>query len=253
MFYVIAGNWSATTGLSTPGTYSVWELDLRGRGPEHAKKTKIADFPDSGFLNGMTVLNPVMGILLISDSWYSAVWSVNVYTGEVAVAINDTTMAPEPDPAPLGVNGIQLLGSDLYYDNSYKSTLNKIPIDLKTGKATGPAETILQSTDSKFFPDDFAIDFEGNVWVCSDPLGELDFLSGAAAGANSVTVDVVAGSTEDEKNTGWTAAQFGTKQEDLKRGSLYITTNGGPGNYANKTFTAGGMLIRIDTAELEVY
>ncbi|TVY78201.1 hypothetical protein LSUE1_G004181 [Lachnellula suecica] len=247
VFYIVAGNWTAATGTSTLGSYSIWEIDLRNRGPKFAKTTKIVDLPGSGFLNGMTVLNPVAGILLVADSLNSAVWSVNVHTRDVAVAINDTSMAPMQYgtlPA-LGINGLHLLGSELYYDNTDKATLNKIPVDLNTGKATGPAVTLLQSTVTEIFPDDFTIDFEGNIWMTADLWGQLDLIPGAAS-----TASTNASSKEDKSNTGWTAAKFGTKQEDLRRGSLYITTNGGPINYIYSNWTAGGALLRIDTVDL---
>ncbi|TVY23420.1 hypothetical protein LHYA1_G008001 [Lachnellula hyalina] len=251
IFYVVVGNWSASTGLSTPGSYSIWEIDMKERSP---KTSKVADLPESGFLNGMTILNPALGVLLISDSYYEAVWSVNVYTGDVAVAVNDTTMATVPGASPaLGINGVHLIGGDLYYSNTNKATFNKIPIDIHTGKATGPAEILLQSTTREIFPDDFAIDLYGNVWMASDLYGELDLLIGAASGAGTVTLDIVAGSRNDKSNTGWTSAQFGTRKEDVERGSLYVTTNGGPLNYIYQNWTAGGMLIRLDTVELGLY
>ncbi|TVY17006.1 hypothetical protein LARI1_G004857 [Lachnellula arida] len=253
IFYVVVGNWSASTGLSTLGSYSVWEIDMRD--PERSPKTrKIADLPESGFLNGMTILDPVLGVLLVSDSYYEAVWSVDVYTGEVAVAVNDTTMATVPGASPaLGINGVHLLDEDLYYSNTNKATFNKISVDVHTGKATGPAEILLQSTTGEIFPDDFTIDTHGNVWLASDLYGELDLLTGAAFGTGTMTLDIVAGSRNDKSNTGWTSAQFGTRKEDVKRGSLYVTTNGGPLNYIYQNWTAGGMLIRLDTVELGLY
>ncbi|TVY92427.1 hypothetical protein LAWI1_G001705 [Lachnellula willkommii] len=169
------------------------------RDPERSPKTsKIADFPESGFLNGMTILDPVLGVLLVSDSYYEAVWSVDVYTGDVAVGVNDTTMATVPGASPaLGINGVHLLGEDLYYSNTNKATFNKIPVDVHTGKAAGPAEILLQSTTGEIFPDDFTIDTHGNVWLASDLYGELDLLTGAAFGTGTMTLDIVAGSRND--------------------------------------------------------
>jgi sugar lactone lactonase YvrE len=257
IFYVVAGNWSAATGLSTPGSYSIWEIDMRHPSPEHAKTRKVAELPNSGFLNGMTVLDPVAGTLLVADSLYSAIWSVNVYTGTVEVVVNDTTLSPLPDASPpLGINGLHLLGSELYYDNTNRATFNKIPIDLHTGHPTGPAETIVQSTTAEIFPDDFTVDFLGNAWMTADIWGQLDLLPRATLSTSNrgnVKVDIVAGSKEAKSNTGWTAAQLGTKQEDLKRGSLYVTTNGGPINYVYSNWTAGGMLLRLDTVGLGLY
>ena len=69
VFYVAAGNFSLVTFKSTPGSYSVWEVDLRGCGyGQKAKISEVATFPISGILNGMTVLNPVEGLVLIADS-----------------------------------------------------------------------------------------------------------------------------------------------------------------------------------------
>ncbi|KAF4630968.1 hypothetical protein G7Y89_g7164 [Cudoniella acicularis] len=210
IFYVITGNWSAHTGLSTPGSYSIWEIDMTGakKGKESAARTKkIADVPGGGFLNGMTVLNPIEGILLVADSLFSSVWAVNVRTGTVNLAINDTSMAPLLGASPpLGINGLHIIGSELYYDNTNKATFNKIPIDLKTGKATGEALTLVQS--EKAFPDDFVVDFEGSAWMTADLYGEMDFLPGveAAVRGDSVGFSVVAGSRNDTSNSGWTAA-----------------------------------------------
>lgn len=77
--------------------------------------------------------------------------------------------------------------------------------------------------------------------------------TGAVSGTGTVTLDVVAGARNDKSNTGWTSAQFGTKKEDVERGSLYVTTDGGPMNYIYQNWTARGMLIRLDTVELGIY
>lgn len=37
IFYVVVGDWSASTGLSTPGSYSVWEIDMRERSRRRAR------------------------------------------------------------------------------------------------------------------------------------------------------------------------------------------------------------------------
>lgn len=255
VFYVIAGNWNPYTLRSTPGTYALWRVDMRGVKPERAKISKIADFPQAGFLNGLTVLNPVRGILLLADSLYSAVWSVDINTGNTQVVINDTTMAPVPgSPAPLGINSLHVLGNYLYFDNTDRTSFHRIPIDLGSGRATGPVTTLLRSDSSTVTPDDFVIDFRNNVWLTADLLGELDFLPGAATpGATSTQAELVAGSKYDQKVAGWTAAQFGTKVEDVAKGSLYVTTNGGPLNYATRNWTSGGQLIRLDTADFGVY
>jgi hypothetical protein len=69
----------------------------------------------------------------------------------------------------------------------------------------------------------------------------------------SVSMEFVAGSATETRITGWTSARFGTQQADVERGSLYVTTDGGPLAYRDGNFTAGGMLVRIDIAELGLY
>ncbi|KAH7312997.1 hypothetical protein BKA65DRAFT_600535 [Rhexocercosporidium sp. MPI-PUGE-AT-0058] len=308
IFYIVAGNWTAKTGVSTPGSYGVWEIDMRDyktpsphQDPDHGydhsngtlngdssgewnsstsnapgiKKRKIASLPHSGFLNGMTILNPVSGTLLIADSLLGLVWSVNVLTGRVTIAINDTSMAPLPNSTlQLGINGLLVRDGYLYFDNTNRAGFYRVPIDLQTGARRGDVEVLVQSDIETIFPDDFTIDFVGNVWMTADVWGRWIFGGVAAvpsssssssssssassnstddAGEDDADLEIVAGSKGDEYITGWTAAKFGTRREDLQRGSLYVTTNGGPVNYYYGNWTSGGMLIRLDAVELDLW
>ena len=254
IFYVVAGNWSASTLQNAPGTYSIWSIDMRS---PFTELNKVADLPDAAFLNGLAVSNPVRGLLLAADSGLGVVWAVNAFNGSVSVAINDTTMDPTPDAAPpLGINSVVVKDEYLYYANTNRATFNRIPIDVLTGTPTGSAQTLLQSDTSTIFPDDFTFDFAGNAWLTADILSELDFLGGAGNDPSpdaKVAVEVVAGNPAASKVAGWTAAKFGTSLEDVQRGSLYVTTNGGPLNYLYKNWTDGGMLVRLDTVDLGVY
>ncbi|MCJ1330020.1 hypothetical protein MMC10_006701 [Thelotrema lepadinum] len=270
IFYVVAGNLTLDAVTSTPGSYSIWRLDLThfdaslsnqssslpsNHSAPGFKLSKLVDIPQAGFLNGLAVSDPIAGTVLAADSLYSSVWAINVFNGSVSLAINDTTMSPTPDAAvALGINAI-LVREDgyLYYDNTDRASFNRIPIDVTTGKTTGPAETLLQSDTSKVFPDDFAIDERGNAWMTADAdaLSELDFLPDVTKGGD-VGFKVVSGAEEDGRVLGWTAAKFGTTEEDLKRGSLYVTTNGGPTEYVYQNWTVGGMVVRVDTADLEM-
>ncbi|MAD86661.1 MAG: hypothetical protein CL912_27205 [Deltaproteobacteria bacterium] len=242
------------------------------------KTRLIATLPYSGFLNGLTVLNPTRGILLAADSLYGFAWSISTLTGSVSIAINSTAMAPLPNSTlQLGINGLHVKGEYLYFDNTNKATLNRVKVDLKTGEKRGEVETLVKSDIETIFPDDFTVDWEGNVWMTADVLGQMDLLEGVAADSpfssssssypSSTTtggedddvgdaegeLQIVAGTKGDEVITGWTAAKFGTRMEDVKRGSLYVTTNGGPVNYYFGNWTSGGMLVRLDAVELGVY
>ena len=250
VFYVVTGNWSTKSFTSTPGSWSVWEVDMRKGAPQDAKVSKIADFPDSGFLNGIEVLNPVEGLLLIADTLYGLVWSVNVNTGAIGVVVNDTSMhVLAGDPFKLGVNGIHLLDDQLYYTVSDKNTFSKIPLDLKTGHPTGPAVTLVETP--VIYGDDFTLDFEGNAWVACDPYNEIAFLPGVIyEGPNETTskVQIAAGHLTATHFAGLTSVHVGTKQADIERGSLYVTTTGGFLQYVGRNWTTGGSVVRLDTA-----
>ncbi|KAL9608313.1 MAG: hypothetical protein Q9167_006852 [Letrouitia subvulpina] len=243
VFYVVAGNFTLTS--SGPGSYSVWKVDLRGVAPSAAKPSKVVDIPQAIFLNGLTVLNPVKGVLLIADSGAGVVWSLDVHSKKVAIAINDTTMAPSGDSIAIGINGLHTVGNELFYTNTNRLSFNKIPIDLATGMATGPG--VVLTTNSDLAPDDFTTDFEQNAWVASNANNQLVLLPGALnPSADSVPVKIVAGTRDSTTVAGLTAAQFGTTAKDLKRGSLYVTTTGGLLQYIHRNWTTGGTVSRVD-------
>lgn len=252
VFYTIAGNFSVDTFHVELGSFSIWEVDLRGLpglpGNLSSKTRKIADVP-TGLLNGLTVLNPVEGILLAADSEHGVVWSIDVHTGAATVTINDTSMAADQSSTtPLGINGLHVIDQYLYFTNTNKASLSRVLLNMTTGKAIGPVETLVQS--SEIYPDDFTVDFRGNVWLASDAYNELVLLANATAcpAAVSPTVQVVSGSPDAAKIMGLSATAFGSSDLDLHRGSLYVTINGGMKQYEYKNWTMGGSLLRYDVA-----
>ncbi|KAL9034848.1 MAG: hypothetical protein Q9214_006857 [Letrouitia sp. 1 TL-2023] len=243
VFYVVAGNFTLTS--SGPGSYSVWKIDLRGVAPSAAKASKVVDIPQGIFLNGLTVLNPVKGILLIADSGAGVIWSLDVNSKKVAIAINDTTMAPTEGRIAIGINGFRIVGNELFYTNTNRFSFNKVSIDLETGTATGRGVAL--ATNPDFAPDDFTIDFQQNAWVASNAGNQLTLLPGALnPSTTSVPIKIVAGTRDSTTVAGLTAAQFGTTAKDLKRGSLYVTTTGGLLQYIHRNWTTGGTLSRVD-------
>ncbi|KPI39323.1 uncharacterized protein AB675_5138 [Cyphellophora attinorum] len=257
VFYVAVGNWSAKLAEPTPGSWSLWEIDLNGCDVHHGqspKTQKIVDLPEAGFLNGMAVLNPTAGTVIVADSLYSGVWRVNVRSGELDVAINHTSMAPQPELATLalGINALSIRDGYLYYDNTDSGTFYRMPIDVLTGQSLGPAEAIVDNKFPDVIFDDFTLDFAGNIFIVSGR-GEVALLKDVAAGAAVTAIDIVAGNVTDLQVTGHTAAKFGTSSADLERGSLYATTSGGALGYIFGNLTTGGMLVRYDTAVLGLY
>ncbi|KAK5562657.1 hypothetical protein LTR43_011740, partial [Exophiala xenobiotica] len=213
-----------------------------------AKTRKVADVP-TGLLNGLTALNAVEGILLAADSELGVVWSIDVRTGKTGVAINDTSMAPvQSSTVPLGINGLHVVDQSLYFTNTNKVSLSRVPLDMTTGMAIGPVETLVKSSET--CPDDFTVDFRGNVWLASDAYNELVLLANATATSTSVSsnIQVISGSPNAKRFMGPSATAFGNSALDLQRGSLYVTINGGMEPYKYKNWTVGGSLLRCDVA-----
>lgn len=126
-------------------------------------------------------------------------------------------MAAVVDPAAnlsIGINGIRL-GADgfLYYTNTSKRLLARVRVDLASGEALGPYETVAQG----FVVDDFALAADADAaYVASGSVIRRVFFNG--------TVDVVAGSADSAALAGASSAAFGRTVWDA--GLLYVTTTG---------------------------
>lgn len=224
-FYVVASNINLTTLTSTPGSNSVWKVDLTsGRVP--APTTKIADIPDGGIPNGMALLDEEKGLILIADSAVGVVWRLNVLTGEVLRAIDIPAMHPAPPPAlQVGVNGIKIREGALYFTNSGTNALYRLPIHPNGTAAANPSVV----ASGLYVADDFQFDNDGNIFLALNVPGEL--IKVTPEGTKKVLVD---NSTLTLPNP--TAVQIGRTSAEY--GSLYITEQGNS--------TRGGRLSRVD-------
>ncbi|KAM3064748.1 hypothetical protein ACMFMG_005731 [Clarireedia jacksonii] len=236
VFYVGTNNLSLSPPALTLFTSSIWKVDLTKPTASGAGKvTKVADIPNVGFADGITVLNNDRGIILLGDTWNGVVWSFNVNTGSINLAINDTTMA-----APLtadAINGIQLYGNSLFYTNTFTNSFYRIGIDKNTGHATSPA--VLLATQTDFQPDDFTLDTYGNAFVASH-FGEVVYLPGASTASEPIAIQDIA----NFSGTAPTSVQFGVRSVDLLKKSFFVTSNG----YTNGSIdlSKGAFLYQVD-------
>lgn len=160
VFYVIASQISGV--LAAPGSNSVWRVNLRspcsyanGTVMTQDVVSHVAQFAEAGLLNGMSRLSADDSAhLLITDSAAGAVIKLNVYTGAHEIVIRDPSMAPRSDGLGVGVNGIHVIGTTLYYTSLDAGIFSAISICPETGIPTGPAEIIVGGIVSG---DDFAI------------------------------------------------------------------------------------------------
>ena len=105
-------NISQTNGI--PGTFSVFRLDLDRNGrPQVSVLQKIEE---AHFLNGLTKFDD--DNLLVVDAALGLIYKLNVHSGNYTVALQDSTMAPNPSLGLIGVNGVKVFSDYVYYTST---------------------------------------------------------------------------------------------------------------------------------------
>lgn len=129
VFAVAIGNWSYITGSATPGTWSVWAVDLcddeewgRHKDSESRHQVhKVTDMPEARFLNGMTVLPTHPHIILVGDADRGVIYRVDIVSGAYSIAIDNPDLKPNATATrELGMNGIR------YHDGYVHKSVSNI-------------------------------------------------------------------------------------------------------------------------------
>ena len=224
----------------TPGSVTTWVVDFcdyGGRGRHIGKGAKadvhvneVAAFPKAGFLNGMAALSD--DVVLIADSYLGGIWSLNLTSGAKDLLFTDLSMNGTAAIAT-GINGVRVPGDGwMYYTNSAKGTLNRIPIDSQTGAKTGEAEVL---ADGFTGPDDLEINLEPlEAYLCNGALNELLRVPLNGKGEIEVVAEL----------PGPTSVRWGGYPGGGK--VLYASTIGGLLQYVQHNVTVGGAIYRVD-------
>ncbi|KAK6390439.1 hypothetical protein LTR65_005563 [Meristemomyces frigidus] len=210
VFVVVTAGLNGTS--ASPGSAKIWKVDMLACEPgSPSTVTLIATLPAVGFPNGVTSLPSDKRNVLVADSAKGIIWRVDTHTGACTVAMENTSFAFASALLPLGVNGIHVLGSELYFTNTGAGLFGKVNITTN-GLAAGAVQIITSSV----FPDDFALTANGTAYIVgssalwrASPDGQVAVL----AGPNDLALE------------GDTSAHFGRTSKD--KDVLYIVTNGG--------------------------
>jgi hypothetical protein len=188
--------------------FALWTVDYSNGSLEPRISRVVDKVPKAGSLNGMAPLSSTA--VLVSDTTGGVIWRIDTKTGASAITINAT----------LGINGIRIRGNSLYYTNTLQGSFTKVPIDLNTGKATGPAVVIAKTAVGNLLgADDFALGRgEDEAFIVNYLSGKLVKVSGKG------NIAAVAGLTNTDIPSP-TSAQWGRVAGD--EGTLYITTSTG--------------------------
>ncbi|CAG8957245.1 hypothetical protein HYFRA_00009447 [Hymenoscyphus fraxineus] len=217
-FYIAAGNYSLATGLEN-GSFSIYSLDFTSYDSSSSntgiESKEIASFPESRVFNGMDTLDVERSLIVIGDSMAGVIWLLNVETGEKRIFLSEPEMQPPPPPAPqTGVNGLKVLKDGdrvwIYFSNTQKKTLCRIPVSFETLEIWGPVEILNQGIGF----DDFVLDIESDIVFLADGTGNRIIEVPLGGGEASVFSDGIFGPTSVALGKG------------LAKGEVFVVTSG---------------------------
>jgi sugar lactone lactonase YvrE len=162
-------------------------------------------------------------------------------TAEYEIILESPLMQPAPGPIVLGINGIHVFNSSVYFTNSLQGLFARVPVNLygpNAGSATGDYEVIAHNGVG----DDFTFDKEGNAYIAQDLGDALQVVT------QDGKVTVLAGNVNSTIVEGDTADAFGKTAWD--ENTLYVVTNGGIAGAVPGTRIVGGKVLAVDVQAL---
>jgi len=249
VFAVAAGNWTRGKIL-TPGTFSTWIVNFKSPEPIISK---IVDFPQAAFLNGMTAIPPQSpnenSTFLVSDTATGRIYHVHPTTSmiETVLAIDVTTNTTTTPCAPqAGVNGIRYNRFDqtLYYTNTIKGVFCKVKLAISYPEVGGLSSLSINGPytviASRIPGDDFAVTPDGTAYIGANPVNTVFKVTPTG------NMTIFAGGMNETVVAGATSAAFG---RTLGLGSvLYVSTNGIPPLETNAT-SEGGKVVALSLTD----
>ncbi|KAK2603173.1 hypothetical protein N8I77_009651 [Diaporthe amygdali] len=194
----------------------------------------VATLPDAVMLNGMDSLPRNPAVVLIADSRVGAVWRVNTTDGNVTIAYQgDLLLPPENATVPIGINGLKISSSYVYFTNTAKNLFARIAVT-DDGVMHGEVETvaILAPGEEDYDWDDFIIDASGEIaYMAQSPNAVGKVIIGTGE------MDVVVGEGNDTSLIGPTSV---TLAEDGV--TAYVSTRG------TQSSGISGQLVEISLA-----
>lgn len=239
VFYINNALGDAATFTTFPNTTSIWKLDMNPYSKTgHTALSKVLDIPDAEFLNGMVTVSQQGGVIFSSDSTAGVIYEIDVYKPSYRVILDHPDFKPNSSaPVPVGVNGLRIANSKLYFCNTNYGYLGTIPLS-STGVPQLPPQLI---TLNVFAADDFDIDQQGNIWQTENIRNTLVRVTPTGQ------VDVIAGGENSTELLGPVSARFGRSSWD--RNTLYISTDGLTPDAEGNPVHVPAKIAKIDTGK----
>lgn len=163
----VRGNYSYTNE-------TIYTVDYSGGGGQNATIAIAARVANATMLNGMDSLPEKPHVILLGDSRQGAIYRVDTDSGEASIVIQDDALsAPSNATLPIGVNGLKIRDSYVYYTNSARNTFGRVPITAD-GEQAGGVEVVAQldGGTAGYDWDDFIFD-EAGVAYAAQPTNAI--------------------------------------------------------------------------------
>lgn len=230
VFYVILAAFTDDEFVKTSGVNSIFKVDMNtfelapdGTVDSNATVTLLTDIPEADFLNGMATLDAEH--IYVGDVYSGVVYLVDTATGDYQLAVNDTLMKFSVDgsaaPTNLGSNGLKVRDGHLYWTNTARGFLARIPVG-SDGLPTGASEIVATNVPRA---DDFQFRDDGTVFIAQNQYDTLSVAWGVEGTKVPVMAQAIVGNNVSTTLAGVTSPKFGRTQADLNR--LYLSTSGG--------------------------
>ena len=206
---------TGASGLSGIGEYApdifaviggkgIYKVDFTVSPP---KSSLIRTITEANNLNGLAVFDN--SSVLVADAGKGVVYKFDVNSGNYAVVLQDTTMAPSGG-IPFGIDGIKYRDGVVWYTNIFKNSFHKVAVDPATAKPTGAYTTLW----TNLMGDDLCFGPNGKIYVATNSknsLVEVDPAVGKPTSVGTVTgsTSCAFGRTEKDANVAYVGAGQG--------------------------------------------
>lgn len=244
VFAIIAGNFSLAAG-AVPGTSEIWKVDFSASKKKSGPKiSKIAAVPQATFLNGMCTLPEERNVVLLGDIGAGEVYRLDTRTGITSIAIPSSNSLVSDSTNSIfgvvGVNGLHVIGDELYVANTGKGVFGKLKINPDGSPAKGSQPVILEHAANGTYEDDFALDDKGNAFLVT---GSGNSIIEVSAGGQRLLLAGDKNSTEIAEPTSVALSR------NTRNKKLYVVTAGGLAAPVDGDMVVGGQVLAIELGE----
>lgn len=236
--YNFLGGKQTDLGVGVPGSFGVWELDMRSG---DTVVRQLVGIPDGGLLAGILPWPGHTCIVLVSDATLGKIYRVDICVRSYEVVLEHESMYP-PKWAPLafGVGGLHLRRGYLYYANSFNAKIYRVRVDGEGYPAERATVEMVHDLDALYL-DNFAIGpkSSGVIWACTNADNRV------VAIERGGETRVVAGAADELTVAGAVSASFGRLPGD--QDTLYVVTSGAMLFPINGSISEGGKVVALDT------